>query len=359
MILSGLKNQIRENHNFIIFSFVKILSLLLMAAQPFLIAKLLRPSDFGLYSLILMPFYFFGALLISSSQNAFIVYSSDEQKEGKGYNRSFTAELIMLSGGFFVFFAFLMGRKFYSQIIPASPLSSLTIILAYLGLMAQSLFSNVLLANQQRKEEGYYQLCNWTIGIIYIIIAHLTNFLTPSTALLTFFFGPIITFPLFFKIFCWKKILPLKFEKKWLKNIWAFSKWAALGGVAAFLSSWGDILILKYFVSPEKIGEYNLGYQVFKGLTMFAGTISAYFLPSVARNIGVPKELSKYLYQKRPQIIAIWIIGSIVLFFSIPLIFHLLYGNKYLSSIIIAQMLIIPATFVIFKSFYQIIFVFF
>ena len=120
-----------------------------------------------------------------------------------------------------------------------------------------------------------------------------------------------------------------------------------------YFINWGDNLVLRYFVSLEEVGMYNLGYQVFKGMIMLVGSIKLYFLPFIAEHIENQHKIRNYLYHKRPRIMLLGALGIVALFFSLPSIFTALYGNSYRESALVAQILTIPLIFILYQSFYM------
>lgn len=190
------------------------------------------------------------------------------------------------------------------------------------------------------------------MSALYIVLAYFLSALTLETVFLMFFVAPLLAVPFFIKQLDVSKIFPLALDKELLKKMFHYTQWVMLGGTAVYFISWGDNLVLRYFVSIEEVGIYNLGYQVFKGGIMLIGSIKLYFLPFVAEHIGNQQKIHHYLYRKRPKIMLLGTLCLVALFFVIPYIFMAIFGESYWESIPVIQILLIALVFKLYQSFY-------
>lgn len=356
-MINIIKKELKQGETFLKFSALKIIAQMLMFLVPLLIAKYFSPEEFGIYSLGIMVVYFLTAILINSSQKAFIVYANQELKENNKINKAFTIRLIFLSASIIIFSA--LSLLFLNQLMQFTSMGKvqfLFLFLAYIGLGIRYSFESIFLALNKRIINAFYGMFVGVISIIYVLIAHYFFTLNLESIFLMFLIAPILAIPFVIKYIDMQKLFPLVFDKDLFKRMFDFTKWMIIGGAAIYFISWGDNLVLRYFVSLEEIGFYNLGYQIFKGMTILVGITGIYFLPFITQNLNKPSKIHNYLYKKRPRIFIMGIVGIAILYLFIPIFFSVLYGSTYDASINIVQILLIASVFILYQSFYVPIF---
>jgi O-antigen/teichoic acid export membrane protein len=131
-----------------------------------------------------------------------------------------------------------------------------------------------------------------------------------------------------------------------------FTKWAMLGASALYFINWGDNLVLRYFVSMGDIGDYNLGYQVFKGIATLTYIVNAYFLPFVSQHIEDAAKMKSYLFNKRPRIFILGFAAIGLLFVLAPHLFSFFYGDIYRHSVVVLRILLVGSVLILYSSFY-------
>jgi len=151
-------------------------------------------------------------------------------------------------------------------------------------------------------------------------------------------------------------LLPFNLEKKYLGKMFDFTKWVFLGTTAVYFVNWGDNLVLRYFVSMEDIGIYNLGYQFFKGIITLTTVLGYYFLPFLSEHINNRETIRNYLWKKRPIIFILTTISLVILFFLVPYFFNLIYGSIYWRSANILRILLVGIVFRMHSTFYYVIY---
>jgi len=357
MMITKIKNELKQGKNFLSFSTLKILSQAILFIIPLILANFLAPDGFGAYSLSMMVVYFFTSLLIGSPQTPFVIYANEEFKKTNKINKSFTIQFIFFTGS--LFFFFLLTLIF---IKPLSNFASITItqflflIIAYVGLCIKTSFANVFLALNKKTLNATYEVIYAIISVIYIFVLSYLSLINLENIFLMFFISSILTSFILINKIDFNKIFPLVFDLKLFKKMWNYTKWVMLGGTAVYFINWGDNLVLKYFVSIEEIGVYNLGYQFFKGIITLSAMVNIYFLPYIAQNLNNKKALNNYFYKKRPKIMFLGCSGLVLLFFISPYIFSIFFGSAYGLSSDILRILIVGALFHLGYIFYYPIF---
>jgi O-antigen/teichoic acid export membrane protein len=131
-----------------------------------------------------------------------------------------------------------------------------------------------------------------------------------------------------------------------------YTKWLIFHSGGSYLIDWGGNFVLRPFVSFEKIGDYNLGYLIFKGISILISAISGYFLPFVSQNVSDPDAMRNYMSNKRPKIFALGLVGIVLLFIAAPHIVQLVYGEGYSNSNAVLAILLIASILVLYNCFY-------
>lgn len=356
-MLNRIKKEFKHGKNLMAFMTLKAMSLGVLAIIPFILAGFFGPEKFGIYSLAMMVIYFFSALLIHSLVPPFTVYGNKELKETNKIRRVFTASalLFILAVVLFLLLTLVLYRPLL-QFISIDKSQFLFLILAFAGLSIQSFTGSVFMAMNKRISSVTYGLISNIILVGYILI--LLKFFTIDleNVFLMWLIAPVIAAMFMLRKIDFKKLIPLELNKGTLKKMFNYSKWVMVGGTAVYFVNWGDNLVLRYFVSLDHIGVYNLGYSAFKGLLMLISTTGGYFLPFITQNIDNPDKIEKYLHNKRPKIILLWALCVLALYFIIPYLFNILYGKEYSGSATVTRILLLATLFAAYWRFYDPIF---
>lgn len=341
--------QLKNNRRFLRFTVLRLVSSVVFFVVPLLLAKVLAPEGFGSYSLGMMIVYLFASLLVMSFKTPFIRYANEENKETGKINLSTSAAFVFLSVGTIVF---LLGVwLFKDQLMSFAEITSaqlLPLVLAYVGLALRYFIGGVLLAANKRVENAVYEALVAIISVLYLSVIYFWFDLTLGYIFIMFFVAPVIATLLIAWQIPYKKLGPFKLEKVFVRKMLKFTQWVFLGTAAIYLVNWGDNFVLKYFVSLDDIGIYNLGYQPFKGIIAFMGFLPMYFLPFLSRNLEDKKKLRNYIYNKRPKIFFTGLAGIAVLFFLGPWLLNLYYGSEFAGSATVFGILalgLIPALY--------------
>ena len=163
----------------------------------------------------------------------------------------------------------------------------------------------------------------------------------------------IVLAVVFFRTVDFKQLFPFYLERQYFNKTFNFTKWVFLGVTAVYFINWGDNLVLRYFVSMEDIGVYNLGYQFFKGTMILFATLGAYFLPFISQHINDPKKIREYLYHKRPMILFAGAIVIAIGFLLTPKILGMIYGETYIESAAVLRVLLIGTLIYLYNVFYN------
>ena len=352
-MIDKFKKELNQSKTFFSFSFLKIFGQGIAFILPLAIAKILSPEGFGSYSLSMMIVFFFTSAFIASSQTPFIVYANEELKKTKKINKSFSVQLLFLYTSiiFFIILTFVFSNHI-TNFANISNLQLAFLFLAYLGIGLNSVIENLFLALNKRINHSLYSLAIGIVNVVLLLFFYFQNNLNLNTVFLIYFLSSIISALLFLHKIDITILFPFVFDKKLFREMFQWTKWQIMGLTAVYFINWGDNLVLRYFVSMEEIGIYNLGYQIFKGLISLTFILNSYFLPFISQNIDNKERMRNYLYVKRPKIMLAGVFCIILLYFIIPKSFNLIYGDIYTESVTILKILLIGNIIVLYNVFY-------
>ncbi len=149
-----------------------------------------------------------------------------------------------------------------------------------------------------------------------------------------------------------------EFDKNWFKEILNFSLWQLFGFSGLYLINFGDTAIIKYYMTTEDVGIYNVAYKLFNTIANFAFVISSYYAGSVSQYFTKreTKNIKQFYYKERFLIFGLSTIAHlIVMIFSEPIIIAI-YGSRYIDSVIIFNILMIGSIFRYLSVFYMLYF---
>lgn len=352
-MIKKLKTELNQSKTFLSFSFLKIFGQGMAFILPLAIAKILSPEGFGSYSLSMMIVFFFTSAFIASSQTPFVVYANEELKKTEKINKSFSVQLLFLlcSIVFFMLLTFVF-REYITNFAKISDLQLSFLFLAYLGIGLNSFIENLFLALNRRINHSLYFLLIGIVNVFLLLVFYFQNNLNLNTIFLIYFLSSIISTVIFFHLIDYKKLFPFVFDKELFIEMFQWTKWQIMGLTAVYFINWGDNLVLRYFVSMEEIGVYNLGYQVFKGLVSLTFILNSYFLPFVSQNINDKEKIRHYLYVKRPKIVVCGTLCIIFIYITIPYVFNSIYGSIYGASVAVLRILLFGLIFNLYLIFY-------
>jgi O-antigen/teichoic acid export membrane protein len=340
-----LKNEFAQARTMLGFASLRGAGQCLGMIAPLLAAKFFSPETFGSYTLSRMIIFLLIALLIEASQTPFIVHATQEREQTGKINKSFTIQCLFWAVNFCLFV--IITEVFKSYIIKFANITSSDIVpiqLAFAGLSLSAIISTVLLATGKRVMSALADMTFGTATCTALLIFYAADKINLVSALLVYFLAAIAVIAVFLPALEFKLFFPLRFDRRYFSEIFHFTKWIAAGAAAVYLVNWGDSIVLRYFVSMERLGIYNFGLQFFRGIAVLTSTIGQYFLPFVSQNINDISKTGDYLCHKKPKILITgMIVIAAMLFFIVPYFIALVYGRQYPGSILIVRITLIAA----------------
>jgi len=348
-------HEIKQGKTLLQFGFLKGTGQAFGMIAPLIIAKFLASEAlFGSYCLAKMIVFFFATLLISSAQIPFVVFANQERSKTGKINKSFSVQCMFLSISLavFVFISLVFSRQIKS-FAEVSSMDMVFMSLGFIGVALKSFFCNVFMALGQRIRNSLAELVFGVLTLILVLVLSLTGHINLRTAFLVYFISAVVVFVVFIRSLDFNLLLPFDFDFSHFKGMFDFTKWVLLGATAVYLINWVDNVILKAFkASLEDIGEYNLGYQIYKGVVMLTFMISTYFLPFVSEHIEDKVRMKDYLGRKRPRILLLGCAVIGLLYLVSPYLFKLVYVDKFQESVSVLRILLLGSVLVLYCTFY-------
>jgi O-antigen/teichoic acid export membrane protein len=321
---------------------------------PLILAKFVSPDKFGSYSLGMMVIYLLTTLLMLSFRTPFVKYANEDLVKTGKINRPFSVMLLIWLLSLLVFVLIYFGlRSPLQDFISLNNSDFVFFGLAFLGILSRIFFDSIFLALNRRLENARYWMYLGIIALIYIVIAYFTFKITVASVFFLFFLAPPLVFFLTFPRADYRKLLPFQLDRACAKKILVFGAWVAAGGAAVYLLSWGDNIILRAILSVEDVGVYNLAYQFFKGAVVLTALLNGYFLPFLVQNINNKKKLREYVYKKRPVLLLLGAIITVILALLLPPVITYVYGESYAAAGTVIYFLFVGLIFAISNQLYE------
>lgn len=323
--------------NFIIFSFLRVFTLVVTLGTNIFIVRELSVSEFGIFSVALMVVNLLTTFGFSWSSSSILYYGSREKELHGSLNKTFWARniiigisLIVVTVGFIVF------RKQIDNYIGLD-IWYLLLIWLYISVI-ENYLNQYFLAIKKQFLSGLLSLI---AKLLYLFLIIFMSFDVVTLVILYIVsHGSVIIFLLGINK---GDIGAFEFDKEWFKEVLNFSLWQLFGFSGLYLINFGDIAVIKYYMSTVDVGIYNAAYQLFAGITSFSFVISSFYAPTVttyfAKKDGA--SVKQFFYRERLYILGAGVIAHLVVIaLSEPIILNL-YGEAYRSSIIIFDILMI------------------
>jgi len=349
-----VKYELGQGRTLIQFGLLKAFGQGLGMVAPLVVAKYLSRELFGSYSLAKMIVFFFTTLLIASSQNPFIVLANQEKARSGKINKVFSVQCSFLGLSILGFALIaLLGGRYITAFARITTAELSFAFLAFLGLALKSFLCNLFMALDQRIKSSIAELLFGGLTLALVLGFYATGTINLKTVFSAYLVSAVLTILALVKFIDHDQLLPFALERQCFKEMFDFTKWIAVGAATAYFINWGDNLVLRAYVSMGDIGDYNLAYQLFKGVAMLILIIPAYFLPFVSRHIQDRDKIRGYLYKKRPKILVLGLVVIAVIFFVVPAAFKLVYGQSYAGSIAVLRILFAASVVILYVVFYE------
>lgn len=328
---------IKSKRNFILYSFLRVLVMILSLITNIFIIRKLSITDYGVFSVALMLVGLITTFGFSWSSSSILYFGSKERAQRGNINKTFWARNIIIAVSLVVITVlFIVFNELINSYVGLN-VSHLIIIWLYVS-VAEDYLVQYFLAT---KKQTISSMLSITAKGIYIFIILLFPFdvemlikinIVSHASVLLYIFG-----------MNQRDIGKFEFDKEWFKEILNFSLWQLFGFSGLYLINFGDIAVIKHFMTTEDVGIYNVAYKLFNSIADFAFVISSYFAANVSGYFikNDTANINRFFYRDRFLIIGISSIAHIVvMIFSKPII-TTLFGDRYIDSVNIFLVLMV------------------
>ena len=314
-----------------------------------LLARLLIPELFGLYSLTLSTLILFSAFSDLGISTALLTFLSkkfgekDYKKAKSYYNYLLKYKLLLL---IIPTILLLVLSKFLSETYYQKPIFY-ALLAGILYLPANNLgsfFNQIFIAGNNFRigfiKELLFQISRLTlvpITILLLITLIPSQFLISTVFLIIGIIYFLTTFFLYYNIP--KNLKNSKTERLSLvekKNLKKFIFPLSVTALSGMFFGSIDMIMLGHFVMSEFIGYYQSAFSLITALSAFLAFSGVALFPIFSRLKG--KKLERGFKESIKIITIITLPTSILTFLMAPLIIHIIYGVKYASAVPILQL---------------------
>lgn len=326
-----------KRKGFFLFSSLRVASMVLGLVSNIIIVRKLTVGDFGIFSVALLVVNLITTFGFSWSSSSILYFGSREKEKHGGINKTFWARNIIIIVSLIVVTIGII--LFREQINAYIGLNVWYLLLAWLYVtVLEDYLNQYFLAV---KKQITTSMLSITAKIIYILLIIIVPF--DVTTLIIIYIISHASVIFYILGINRKDIGNFEYDKQWFKEILNFSLWQLFGFSGIYLINFADIAVVKHFMTNEDVGIYNAAYQLFNAVASFAFVVSSYYASSVASYFaGKKQEKVQYFYYKeRIFIVGLSIVGHLLLiFFSKPII-TVLYGEAYLNTVPIFNILML------------------
>ena len=340
---------ISKRRNFIIYSLLKVLIMVLSLVTNIFIVRKLTVNDYGVFSVALMFIGLITTFGFSWSSSSILYYGSREKAKTGSINKTFWARNVIIAVSLIL--TTILFALFRNQINDYIGLDVAFLILIWLYIsVAEDYLSQYFLAV---KRQLLSSMLSVTAKIIYLVTIFVFTFDVKTLILLNIISHATV---LLYVLGMNKKDLgKFEFDKAWFKEVLNFSLWQLFGFSGLYLINFGDTAVIKHFMTTEDVGIYNAAYKLFNAVASFAFVISSYYAGSVSQYFAnnESEKIKRFFYKERFMIFGLSTVAHIaVMIFSKPII-TTLYGDRYIQSVAIFNVLMIGSIFRYLTVFYM------
>jgi O-antigen/teichoic acid export membrane protein len=350
--MKRLLEIIKNKREFIIFSSLRVLVMMLSLVSNIFIVRKLSINNFGIFSVSLMLIGLITTFGFSWSSSSILYFGSREKAEDGNLNKTFWARNIII--GISLIITTILFILFREQINAYIGLNISFLILLWLYVsVAEDYLNQYFLAVKKQILSGMLSV---TAKIIYLILIFVFAFDVKTLVILNIVSHATVLL----YVFGINKndVGKFEFNRDKFKEILNFSLWQLFGFSGLYLINFGDTAVIKYFMTTEDVGIYNAAYKLFNAVANFSFVISSYYAGSVSQYFAKNevKNIKQFFYKERFLIIAFSSVAHIiVMIFSEPII-TTIYGERYSGSIVIFNILMIGSVFRYLSVFYMLYF---
>jgi O-antigen/teichoic acid export membrane protein len=314
-------------------------------------ARFLGPSSYGMLSLLLGLVQFFYVASSGWTSNAVIRFGREELLKENSIKSVFWCRGIILSIGLLligIFIVIMQGalKKYFSiqkNDLYLVFLYLITFILADYGNYILQAFGHMRKFAFSAVLERLLYLA--LLGVFVVFPGKFSAFKTVFIIMIT---AKIIQAIFSFLSVDKKMLFPFIVDSKMLNKIIKYSLPVFLFFPTAYISEWGDLWVVKFYLPISMVGIYQIAYQALLSLTQVYMVTTVLFFPLITslRSEGKEDTIKNFLQKISPQMVFIWSMAISLLVCVGDYILVLLFGANFMDAKQVFIILLSTATFV-------------
>lgn len=326
-----------KRKKFIVYSLLKVLIMVLGLITNVFIVRKISVNDYGIFSVALMFIGLITTFGFSWSSSSILYFGSREKAKTGSMNKTFWARNIIIAVSLILTtILFVLFRDQINSYIGIN-VAFLVLIWLYVSIVEDYLSQYFLAVKKQLMSS----MLSITAKIIYLFLLIIFNFDIKTLIILNIVSHATVLL----YVFGINKEDLGKFEldKEWFKEILNFSLWQLFGFSGLYLINFGDTAVIKHYMTTQDVGIYNVAYKLFNTIATFAFVISSYYASSVSHYF-TNKERNKirsFFYKERFLIFGLSIVAHLIVVLFSKQIITTLYGNEYIESVSIFNVLML------------------
>lgn len=335
--MAKLLEYLMARKRFLFFSFLRVSSMSLGLISNIFIVRKLTVGEFGIFSVALLVVNLLTTFGFSWSSSSILYFGSREREKYETLNKTFWSRNIII--GFSLVIVTLGIFLFREQIDAYIGISVWFLLLLWLYVSVIENYLNQYFLAVKRQITS--SMLSITAKLIYIAFILIFSF--DVKMLIILYIVSHASVILYILGINRADIGKFEFDRSWFKQILNFSLWQLFGFSGIYLLNFGDTAVVKHFLTNEDVGIYNAAYQLFNGVASFAFVISSYYAPNVSAYFSGNKteKVKQFYHKERLFIIVISVIGHLLLILLSKAIVIMLYGESYLKSVSILNVLLL------------------
>ncbi len=328
-----------------------------------IVARLLMPELFGLYSLALATIVLFSSFVDLGIGNTLITFvskslSKKDPGKAKGYYKKllkWQTSLIVIVPLVLILSSYFIANIYYNKPI----FYALLVGALYIPLVAlESFFENLFRANNSfkyiAKKEIIFQVARLILvplTVLLVITSNLGNDVITALVILAvnlaYFVGVIYLIITSKKQISFIKLKTKELNQKETKDLKKFIIPLTATVLSGIFFGYIDTIMLGHFVSSAYIGFYGVALSLAGSVSAIVGFSAISFFPLFSKLEKV--SLERIFKKGRNLTILISVLAGIVTYFLAQIVIQIAYGSAYLESVPILQyftilILILPLT---------------
>ena len=339
--MNKIIRMLLDRKEFALYSFMRILVVLLGLVSNIFIVRKLSISSYGVFSVAYMFIGLLTTFGFSWSSASIIYYGSKEKANTGSISKTFWARnLIMLASVAVITLLFILFRHNINAYI-GEDLAGLLLVWLYISVAEDYLVQYFLAV----KKQLYSGLLSVTARVIYILcVAFITYDVKTLIIINIISHASVLVY-----IFAMRKndIGRFEFDYSWFKEVLNFSLWQLFGFSGLYLINFGDTAVIKHFMTTEDIGIYNVAYKLFNNIADFAYVISGFYASAISEYFarGNSKGIKNFFYRERYYILLLCAFAHLLIMLMAGKIIVLLYGSSYGGAANIFRVLMLGSMF--------------